>query len=415
MTPMKKGCIPAGLRRALAAVAITAVAMSGWHLNTNSPPVIGVMGLPGATADPTGPPGPTGGLESGGGSQFQPPGLPPQQSDYQGGINQPPLDQNNGISIYNTGAQGAPQQPGQQGAQQADQGQQPRHGNQIPNYQTATPYTQGPGKTNPDYQAPQQGNQGQQPQQGQQQQPSQVPTQTQQPSRAPSQTLTPTSATQSQPSPSASSTATTPPTSSTKPKSDKDSLLKLEDDFDGVNKILEKSNPLQRDLTQLRQQNWKIRFSGPGDEAGSYTSYGDRPEIVIDSSEKGQPTAIAQTISHEVGHAIYGPHYDVSSKTAYLNGTLDNEGAATMANVRDQQFILSQGGPDIGIAGNQANRSDYLVIYDNYKYGSVTYEQAIRQIGQIFGTKEHPSGDPALTYSQYFGDWYDKAFPPAKK
>ncbi|BAX97138.1 hypothetical protein MSTE_01821 [Mycobacteroides stephanolepidis] len=95
MTPMKshKAQIPAGLRRALAAVAIIAVAMSGWQLNTNSPNGIGVMGLPGATADPTGPPGPTGDPGGMNGGQFQPPGLPPQQSDYQGGINQPPLDQ----------------------------------------------------------------------------------------------------------------------------------------------------------------------------------------------------------------------------------------------------------------------------------------------------------------------------------
>lgn len=170
MTPMKsrKTHIPTGLRRTLAAVAITAVAVAGWQLNSADSLRIGVIGLPGATADPTGPPGPTGGLESGGGSQFQPPGLPPQQPDYQGGINQPPLDQNNGISIYNTGAQGAPQQAGQQGAQQGNPGQQPQHGTQIPDYQTATPYTQGPGKANPDYQTPQQGNQGQQPQQQQQ-------------------------------------------------------------------------------------------------------------------------------------------------------------------------------------------------------------------------------------------------------
>jgi hypothetical protein len=175
MTPMKsrKARIPTGLRRALATVAISAVAVAGWQLNSTVPSGIGVMGLPGATADPTGPPGPTGGLESGGGSQFQPPGLPPQQPDYQGGINQPPLDQNNGISIYNTGAQGAPQQAGQQSAQQGNPGQQPQHGNQIPNYQTATPYTQGPGQSNPDYHAPQQGSQQQAPQQGQQQQPSQ--------------------------------------------------------------------------------------------------------------------------------------------------------------------------------------------------------------------------------------------------
>ncbi|MEU9806007.1 hypothetical protein [Mycobacterium sp. NPDC050853] len=110
-------------------------------------------------------------MTDGGGSQFQPPQMPGQMPDYQGG-NQPPLNQDNGISIYNTGAQGAPQQGGQQGAQQQPGNQQPQHGSQIPDYQTATPYTQGPGQANPDYQAPQQ-NSPQQGQQPQQQQPNQ--------------------------------------------------------------------------------------------------------------------------------------------------------------------------------------------------------------------------------------------------
>lgn len=178
MTPMKsyKAPMPPGLRRALAAVAITSLGMAGWQLSTSAPSGIGVIGLPGATADPTGPTGGPGGDGGMNGSQFQPPSIPNSMPDYQGGINQPPLDQNSGISIYNTGAQGAPQQAGQQAAQQIEQAQQPQHGNQIPDYQSATPYTQGPGKANPDYQVPQQGNQAQQPEQGQQQQPSQTRT-----------------------------------------------------------------------------------------------------------------------------------------------------------------------------------------------------------------------------------------------
>lgn len=171
MTPMKspKTRIPVGVRRALAATAITAVAMAGWHLNTSTQPGIGAIGLvPGATAEPTGPPSP-GGMTDGGGSQFQPPQMPGQPPEYQGG-NQPPLNQDNGISIHNSGAPQAGQQPGQQGGQQSQEGwQTPQHGSQPPDYQTATPYTEGPGQANPDYQAPQQNS----PQQGSQQQPQQ--------------------------------------------------------------------------------------------------------------------------------------------------------------------------------------------------------------------------------------------------
>lgn len=174
-------------RRTLAALAITAVMVGGAKIvSDETMPGSGFSPVQTAAAEPTGPPAPTGGMTDGGGQGFQPPQMPSSMPDYQGGNNQPPLDQNSGISIYNSGNPQAPQQvPGQQGGQQAQQAQQPAHGTQIPDYQTNPGYTQGPGKPNPDYQAPQQQapQQGQQPQQQQpqQQQPSQAPTQTQQP------------------------------------------------------------------------------------------------------------------------------------------------------------------------------------------------------------------------------------------
>ncbi|ORB58215.1 YIP1 family protein [Mycobacteroides saopaulense] len=110
----------------------------------------------------------------GGGQMFQPPSQGgPQMPDYQGGINQPPMDQNSGISIYNTQAPSAGDSTGSQGAQQGSQQgwDQPAHGTQIPDYQNATPYTQGPGVPNPEYNGGQAnpGSQGGQPNQGVQQ------------------------------------------------------------------------------------------------------------------------------------------------------------------------------------------------------------------------------------------------------
>ncbi|SHP21301.1 GH-E family nuclease [Mycobacteroides abscessus] len=135
-------------------------------------------------------------------SQFQPPQMPGQMPDYQGGINQPPMDQNSSISIYNTQApsvsnNGANGSSGQQGPQQS--WDQPAHGTQIPDYQTATPYTQGPGRPNPDFNSGSQGgqanpgsnagSQGGQPNQGVQQQAPQQPQENpaQQPNQSPNQ------------------------------------------------------------------------------------------------------------------------------------------------------------------------------------------------------------------------------------
>nr|WP_237161221.1 matrixin family metalloprotease [Mycobacteroides salmoniphilum] len=184
---------PVHLREVLAVTAVGALLVGGFKVTSDYiTPGSGFSTIATGAADPT---GPTGGPGDGGmnGSQFQPPGLPPQMPDYQGGINQPPLNQDNGISIYNTGApqQGGQRAPGQQSGQQPE-GQQPLHGTQIPDYQTATPYTQGPGKANPDYQAPQQGNQAQQPQQGNQQPASQAPTQQPTQTQASTQSQAPT-------------------------------------------------------------------------------------------------------------------------------------------------------------------------------------------------------------------------------
>ncbi|MDO3297746.1 hypothetical protein P5V47_03450 [Mycobacteroides abscessus subsp. massiliense] len=82
--------------------------------------------------------------------------------DYQGG-NQPPLDQNGGVNIYNTPAQGTPQQPGQTGSPQPDlqPGQnadgtweRAANGERQPIDHGPAEYTHGPGKPNPDYEEP---------------------------------------------------------------------------------------------------------------------------------------------------------------------------------------------------------------------------------------------------------------------
>ncbi|MEU9805980.1 DUF4185 domain-containing protein [Mycobacterium sp. NPDC050853] len=126
----------------------------------------------------------------GGGQMFQPPSQGgPQMPDYQGSNSRyPSLDQNNGVSIYNQQAgqgatsnnAGSPQQGVQPGQNADGSWQRAANGEQMPNYQNATPFTQGPGAPNPDYQGGQAnpGSQGGQPNQGVQQpaqQPQQAP------------------------------------------------------------------------------------------------------------------------------------------------------------------------------------------------------------------------------------------------
>lgn len=126
--------------------------------------------------------------------------------------------------------------------------------------------------------------------------------------------------------------------------------------------------------------------------------------------------AVTQTLSHEAGHATYPYKSDFSSKSAYVNGALADEGAATMNNIKVQREILANGGPDIGIAGNGANHPVYNKAYDQLLKDS-NATAARQTIGQQFGNGEISSvkvGGKNLTYNEYYGSWYDKAYPPKK-
>jgi type VI secretion system secreted protein VgrG len=132
---------------------------------------------------------------------------------------------------------------------------------------------------------------------------------------------------------------------------------------------------------------------------------------VIDGNLKSDPKAATQTLAHEVGHATYPYSENVSSKAAYVNGTLADEGAATMNNIKVQREILAKG-TDIGIAGNSANHAAYNKAYDEFvKDGDAA--KARQAIGSIFGSGEKTS-TTGQSYADYYGSWYDKTYPPKK-
>jgi hypothetical protein len=106
--------------------------------------------------------------------------------------------------------------------------------------------------------------------------------------------------------------------------------------------------------------------SKPGDnkkKKKSTDNYADAKLIVISSQEQGNTSEIMQSLSHEMGHAIYGERTNLSSNEAYVNSQLASEGAATLNNIRAEKWILAAGGPGIGIAGNPAYRPDYEIAY----------------------------------------------------
>lgn len=163
------------------------------------------------------------------------------------------------------------------------------------------------------------------------------------------------------------------------------------------------SPTLTDDLEILKKELWTIKYGEAG--KGSFASR-KPPIITLDPELKKNPKDLIKVLAHEVGHARYDFKPDMSSKESYVRGALDDEGAATMRNIKIQREIIKSGNIDIGIAGQHNNVPAYNSAYDQYvKDGD--YKAAIREIGQVFGSREYTSTSME-TYADYYGKSYDK-------
>jgi type VI secretion system secreted protein VgrG len=169
--------------------------------------------------------------------------------------------------------------------------------------------------------------------------------------------------------------------------------------------VIDKSPTLKKDLAILKQDKWDIEYGPAG--GGSFANRNNN-KITIDGDLQNDPLGAAEIIAHEVGHARYPHVEDRSSKAAYVGGYLADEGAATLKNIQVQREIIANGGPDIGLAGNQINHPAYNAAYDQYlKDGNAAAARSA--IGAIYGTGETDSVTHQ-PYQDYYGGFYDKNF-----
>ena len=167
--------------------------------------------------------------------------------------------------------------------------------------------------------------------------------------------------------------------------------------------IMNQSPTMLADVKALTAKNWRAKYGAAG--GGTFADRSNKM-IVIDPSYKSNPNGLVQALSHEIGHALYSYKDNTSSYKNYVNAHLNDEGAATISNIKIQREIIAAGGPNIGIAGT--NAAGYNAIYNKYITSGVANGAATAryQIGQYYGAHEHPSTQPKMTYSQYYGQGY---------
>lgn len=172
-----------------------------------------------------------------------------------------------------------------------------------------------------------------------------------------------------------------------------------------LDQLISLSPTLTNDLMELKEDGWAIIKGTPGN--GSSTNNIEKT-ITIDENILKTPENAVQVLSHEVGHATYDFVIDPTSKEAFVDAYLKNEGAAIMKNIEVQREILSAGGSDIGISGSSRNLPQYNNAYDVFLLTGDS-DSAKQSIGQVLGAGEKTS-TTGQVYSDYYGDWYDQYY-----
>lgn len=196
-----------------------------------------------------------------------------------------------------------------------------------------------------------------------------------------------------------------------------------------VDKIMDKSPTLSKNVADLKKSGWTIKYGEKG--KGSYTD-SESKTIVFDPEEKSDPKMLVQTLAHESGHALYTRDPEVGmeglTKEQYvqknLMSHLKDEGEATITNLQVREEIMKATGgsdgkskelTDIGIAGSQGKKYEELCA----KYPDPKDRDKLREeIGKVYAKGEHPSTRPTIDYGQYYSKPYEDEWDkqhPAKK
>ena len=148
---------------------------------------------------------------------------------------------------------------------------------------------------------------------------------------------------------------------------------------------------------KLISEGWKFTWT---DQQQSTT---ERKDHIINISNRwiDDPHAAASQIAHEMGHALYAPPVDESSRENFIRSELTGEGAATSNNIK---ISLEAGDRNIPISGSSNLIGTYIDEYnDGIRAGDMTV--AYREIGDTYGAYEVTGA--GVSYSATYGHWYD--------
>jgi len=183
----------------------------------------------------------------------------------------------------------------------------------------------------------------------------------------------------------------------------------------GVDDLVRKSPTLRASVAALVDLGWSFMYGELAPLPGGYT---DEPNklIVLDASRREDPVMALQTLSHEVGHALYQMPPEIPMDGLGREDFIEqnfrrdqmNEGEAILTQLEIRQEILDatggamlDTGVDIGISGGAD--ALYLDAFENAPFDD---RDALRlELGQIQSANE-VTGTTLQPYEDFYSEQY---------
>ena len=168
-----------------------------------------------------------------------------------------------------------------------------------------------------------------------------------------------------------------------------------------LDEVLGNIPDVQQSLKNYMDSGRSIQFR----EMGAANGYVELGSIYLNPNIKGDALQMARTIAHELAHVENRVTWDhTPTREEYVATYLKEEGRGVLA-AMDANAALAAKYPE---AANYTWDSRFIEIKN--KIGSeYTLDQAIKAMGDIYGSMRHPT-DPNKTQADYLAEPWDETF-----
>jgi hypothetical protein len=161
----------------------------------------------------------------------------------------------------------------------------------------------------------------------------------------------------------------------------------------GIDDLIHIPKRFRSEVRTAQNDGWKFAYGT--------AAFTDREKKMVNIIRGASETNMASQVSHEIGHANYVPHYDYSSRDAYVRSACTDEGRAVLENVHAYHAFKTCAAIDVGLI--TAEPATILAKYEELaEYPPIKPAD----IGLLFCEKNINSVTHQ-NYLDYYGDWWD--------